>query len=149
MAAQPGRPAQQPPAPTRCHSVPIRRARTATPRCRIRRASRGQMLKGLTTATGDQAFELCPLASCLWAAEEYLADVVGRRLDRTPALCRVIFDRLRLRPHNACSGAARTASQPTGTGAHIGGYRASRASPLVTIRDNIPAPITVRWTPAD
>jgi hypothetical protein len=79
------------------------------------------MLKGLTTATGDQAFELCPLSSCLSAAEEHLADVVGRHLDRTPALCVVIFDRLALGPHNACSGAARTASQPTGTGAHIGG----------------------------
>ncbi len=88
MAAQPKRPAQATPGTrTRCHSVPIRRARTATPRCRIRRASRGQMLKGLTTATGDQAFELCLLASCLSAAEEYLADVAGRRLDRTAALC--------------------------------------------------------------
>jgi hypothetical protein len=86
------------------------------------------MLKGLTTATGDQAFELCLLASCLSAAEEYLADVVGRRLDRTSALCGVIFDRLALGPHNACSGAARTASQPTGTGAHNGGYRTSSAT---------------------
>jgi hypothetical protein len=43
------------------------------------------MLKGLTTATGDQAFELCLRASCLSAAEEHLADVVGRRLDRTAA----------------------------------------------------------------
>src|SRR6266566_3587874 len=128
MAAQPKRLAQATPS---THTMPLC-TNPPRPGChttvRIRRASCGQMLKGLTTATGDQAFELCPLASCLSAAEEYLADVAGRRLDRTPALCRVIFDRLRLRPHNACSGAARTASQPTGTGEHIGGYRASRAS---------------------
>jgi len=31
--------------------------------------------------------------------------------------------------------------------ARNGGYRASRASPLVTFRDNIPAQITVHWTP--
>src|SRR6266851_492677 len=34
------------------------------------------MLKGLTTATRDQAFELCLLASCLSAAEQHLADVI-------------------------------------------------------------------------
>jgi hypothetical protein len=33
---------------------------------------------------------------------------------------------------------------------HIsGGYRAWSASPLVTIRDDIQAPIKMRWTPAD